>query len=329
MAAIGQLLKYLTVINPQTSSTRLAFYNFLNHFYRAEQLFTAQVLNTFISHALEYPHWQQNKSAFGKELQQLIENFFENVSGRSGVSTALVEEFKEVIWPQNLQIVDLDSALDFSEAVYNTMNIEYSKGEKFRLIADGLKKIHAVILFPHGQVRVRTFDRKMAIRRGILEPLRLDYSLAYDSTLRLSEAVAHKIELAPYTSAQFEIIEGQVVGSAVRGYLFQKFQDYRGGQLEEHSKLFYSIKRQEQFFVDRQTDGYYQGLVDSLERISNLVKLDHPEGRNEAPGLILRVESALEQVFIGDKLLSLLVRDLQSLCQTQQNKKQNPIQASV
>jgi hypothetical protein len=212
--------------------------------------------------------------------------------------------------------------LDFSETIYNLMNIQYTRGEKFRLISDGQKRIHAVILFPEGQVRVRTFDRKMTIRKGFLEPLKMDLSLAYDSKLTLSEAIPHKIELGPYTCAQFEVVDGQIIGSAVRGYLFQKYQDFRGGLIAEHSKLFFSIKRQEQFFVDRQTDGYYQGLADSIERTANMIKLGHPDGLTKAPALIVQVESALEQVFIGDKLLTLLVRDLQSLCHNHRNQTQ-------
>jgi hypothetical protein len=319
MAQIGQLLKYVSMLNPQTSPVRLALYNFLNHFYRAEQKLNAGVFNTFFSHALEYPHWQQNRSNFGKEIQQLTENLMMNLEP----AEAQLMKVAEIQWPHDMQIIEIENFIDFSESIHNFLSIEHSNGEKFRLISDQQKKLVAVVLFPDGNVRVRSFDKKMTIRNGVLGPLRKDLALNYTPNLELSEVVPHKLELGPYTCAQFEVIAGEVVGSAVRGYLFQKFQDFRGGSLRDHLKLFYSIKRYEQFYVNRGTDGFYLELTQSIERASNLLKLGSMEVSDEIPQILTQAETALEQVFVGDKLLSLLVRDLQNLWQ---NKKKSQTQ---
>lgn len=303
MIQIGQLLKYIANLNPQLSPARLAFYNYLNHFCRSEHVMTADVFNNFFSAALEYPHWQQAKAQLGEEILKLIE----------GVGVADSFSLDEIHWPQELQIVELANFKDFSETVHNFLNVEYMRGEKFRLVSDQQKKLMAVVLFPEGQVRIRTFDRKMKIRNGSLQPLRQDLSIAYNSQLELSSAIPHKLELAPYTCAQFELIDGEIVGSAVRGYLFQKFEDYRGGDLRTYPKLFYSIKKVEQYYIDRRTDTFYNEIVEAIEKNSNLLKLGSPLAFTETPLVLQQAEAALEQVFVGDKLLGLLVRDFQQL----------------
>lgn len=320
MVQIGQLLKYLSALNPQSSPTRLTLYNFLNHFYRAEQPLTAPILNTFFSHALEYPHWQQNRSSLGRETQQLLENLMMNLEHAS----AHTFQMDMVRWPQDMQIVELENFQDFTEAVHHFLTQKFTQGEKFRLISDQQKRLLAVILNKDQSIQVRSFDRKMTIRQGQLEPLRLDMALHYNAKLELISDLPQKLELSPYTCAQFEIVQGEVVGSAVRGYLFQKYQDFRGGPLRNHAKLFYSIKRIEQFYIDRRSDPFYSELMESIERASNFLKMGVPEGLEQAPQVIAQAEAALEQVFVGDKLLSLLVRDLQNLWQNQKKTQSIP-----
>jgi hypothetical protein len=307
---IGQLLKYLTVLNPQGSPIRLALYNYLNSLYRADQNLTPEVLNEFFCHALEYPHWQQERVSLGQTTHGLLQGLSQQFS-----SSESLLDFAEILWPQNLQLIEVESFHDFSEAIHSYLSEIYCHGEKFRLISEQQKKITAVVLFPEGQLRVRTFDRKMTIRNGQLQPLRRDLSLAYTSNLELSEAVEHKLDLGPYTTAQFEVIDGEVIGAAVHGYLFQKFMDFRGGALRDHLKLFYAVKRQEQSFIDRRTDSFYLELMKSIEHTSNLLKMGDPRGVEQAPSVLAHAEASLEQVFVSDKLLGLLVRDLQNLWQ--------------
>jgi hypothetical protein len=309
---IGQLLKYLTVLNPQGSPVRLALYNYLNHLHRTDQALTPEVINSFFCQALEYPHWQQDRMALG----QTVLNLLQAVSQQYSISQNELQSdfnFSEILWPQNLQIIEVESFHDFSEVVHHHLSEVYCHGEKFRLISDQQKNIMAVVLFPEGQVRVRSFHRKMTIQNGQLQPLRMDSSLSYSSNLELSEAVTHRVDLGPYTTAQFEVVDGEVIGAAVNGYLFQKFMDFRGGPLRDHLKLFYAVKRLEQSFIDRRTDSFYLEVIRSIEHTSNLLKMGDPRGVDQASAVLANAEAAQEQVFVSDKLLGLLIRDLQNL----------------
>lgn len=312
MPTIGQLLKYLTILNPQGHPVRMALYNYMTNLQRSEQPLTAEVLNTFFNHALEYPHWSQDRKNFGHEISQIIEQLLQNV----GENTSL--DLASITWPEQMQIIDLENFADFTETIHAFLTKAYSSGEKFRLVSDQQKKLVAVILHPDGKIQVRVFDRKMTIRDGQLQPLKLDISLTYQSGLELYEGLPQKLDLGSYTYAQFESVGDQVVGTAVRGYLFQKYQDFRGGSLRENLKLFYPIKRLEQYFVDRRTDTFYLELMEAIETTSNLLKMRDPSALENTPAILAHAEAAYEQVFVGDKLLGLLIRDLQNLWHNKQ-----------
>src|SRR5690606_26777183 len=78
----------------------------------------------------------------------------------------------------------------------------------------------------------------------------------------------------------------------------------------EVPKLHLPIRRYEQFFIDRRSDSEYQSLVQKIERTRALVQARDPEARKWAPTILSQAETALEQVYTGDRLLSLLIRDL-------------------
>ncbi len=312
MPTIGQLLKYLTILNPQGHPVRMALYNYMTNMQRSDQLLTAEVLNTFFNHALEYPHWSQDRKNFGQEAAQIIEQLLQQIESNTSL------DLSAVIWPQQMQIIDIENFSDFTETVHAYLTKIYTDGEKFRLVSDQQKKLIAVVLFPNGKIQVRIFDRKMTLREGLLQPLKLDISLTYQSGLELFEGAPQKLDLGSYTYAQFEMIDDQVVGSAVRGYLFQKYQDFRGGGLRDNLKLFYPVKRLEQYFVDRRTDTFYLELMEAIETTSNLLKMRDPSALKNTPAILAHAEAAFEQVFVGDKLLGLLIRDLQNLWHSKQ-----------
>ena len=66
----------------------------------------------------------------------------------------------------------------------------------------------------------------------------------------------------------------------------------------------------EQFFVDRRTDPYYQDLIAQLERTCSLVLQGDSEATKWSSIILNKAEMALDNVFMGDKLMTLLVRDL-------------------
>ncbi|MGZ3773675.1 MAG: hypothetical protein ACXVCY_11230 [Pseudobdellovibrionaceae bacterium] len=302
MLKVGQLLKFVSDLNPQNTPTRLSFFNFLRGFPHPEDLLTSDLIENFFNYCLDYPHWASNKQQLGHEVQFLLENFNSFYQQKFDLST--------VRFPQNVQLVEIEHFHDLVDAVNSYVKTLCGEKDKFRILPDQNKRAVAIILREDKTLEVRSFDRKFIIRKGVLEPLRKDLVLYYNADLELSTQHTHKIEVAPYITAQFRILGDKVIGTLLRGYVFQKLHEMKNEPLQEQTRLLFPIKRLEQFFVDRRTDPYYQDLVSQLERTCALIQQGDHDALNWSSIILNKAETALENVFLGDKLMTLLARDL-------------------
>jgi hypothetical protein len=75
MLKISQLAKFTQELNPQSSAARLAFSNFVSFYPFESDELTLQTIELFFAHAMDYPHWQQNKQMLSKEVRFVLENF--------------------------------------------------------------------------------------------------------------------------------------------------------------------------------------------------------------------------------------------------------------
>ncbi len=304
MLRISQLLKFVSDLNPQNTPARLSFYNFLRAFGDPESALTPEFIDLFFNYSMDYPHWAGNKAQLGHEVQFMLENF--NSLYQEKIALDVIR------FPQSLQIIEIEHFNDGLQAVTNHVKSTLGEGDKFRIVPDQNKRYLAILLKKDKSIRVRCFDRKFTIRAGILEPLRKDLELVYTSELELDPQAIQKIEIAPYITAQFQVRDERVHGVLIRGYVFQKLLELKGEKLQDQPRVFFPIKRIEQFFVNRETDPYYQNLVSQLERCRALAQQGDKEALNWSSVLLSQAETALENIFVGDKFLQLLVRDLQN-----------------
>jgi hypothetical protein len=304
---ISQLLKYIADLNPQNTPARLAFYNFLRHFQFYSEELTPHVLNTFFSHALEYPHWETNKIPLGKEVQLLIESFARFHKFDFDLAT--------VRFPQNLQLIELESFNDLLQVTNHYARSITSDADKFRIIPDQSRKVILVTLRADQSVEVSAFDKKFVVRNGQLEPLRVDLKLFYDAKLELKEDTLQMLEVAPYLLAQFRIKEGRPQGCLLRGYVFQKYQELNTLLLEEQTKVFFPLKRLEQIFIDKQSDPFYLGLIGQLSEAPAHIRQADLSSEKIARRVLERADLAYKEIFIGDKTLAGLIKDLRQVLQ--------------
>ncbi|MFZ4402845.1 MAG: hypothetical protein ACOYOK_01975, partial [Pseudobdellovibrionaceae bacterium] len=250
MLKVGQLLKFISDLNPQNTPTRLSFFNFLKGFADPEEPLTAELITLFFNSCLDYPHWASNKVQLGNEVQFLLENFNNYYQRKFDLSL--------IQFPQNIQLIEIESFSDLIDATNCYLKTQYSPEDKIKILSDQNKRVVAIVLKADRNLEVRTFDRKFIINQGALQPLRKDLVLYYNAQLELSSSHLHKVELAPYITAQFRINGDKVSGSILRGYVYQKLHEMKNESLKEQTRLLFPIKRLEQFFVDRRTDPYYQ-----------------------------------------------------------------------
>lgn len=302
MLKVGQLLKFVSDLNPQNTPTRLSFYNFLKGFPHSDDVLTPELIEMFFAYCMDYPHWASNKQQLGHEVQFLLENF--NAFYQQKFDLAPIR------FPQHTQIVEIEQASDLIDAVSSYIKTISKEGDKFRILPDQNKRVVAILLRTDKSLEVRTFDKKFTIRNGALEPLRSDLVLYYTPELELSAHNTHKIEVAPYITAQFRVVKDKITGVLLRGYVFQKLLEMKNEPLQDQTRVLFPIKRLEQFFLDRRTDPYYQDLISQLERTAALIQQGDAEALKWANIILGKADTALENIFLGDKLMTLLARDV-------------------
>lgn len=304
MPKVSQLLKFVSDMNPQNTPTRLSFFNFLRGFAHPDEELNKDLMEQFFNYCMDYPHWAANKSQLGQEIRFLLDNF----------NGFYLQKFdlSPIRFPETVQIIEIEKQHDLHDALGCFVAQLCGENDKYRLLNDQNKRMIAIILRENKSIEVRVYDKKFTIRNGQLEPLRKDLALFYNANLELSDQHIQRIEVAPYITAQFTVSGSNVTGNLIRGYVFQKLQELKGEPLKEQTRLLFAIKRLEQFFIDRQTDPYYNEMITQLERTCALLQQGDEEAVGWATLLLNQAETALENIFIGDKLLHLLVRDLKN-----------------
>lgn len=303
MLKVGTVLKYISLQKYQLSPALLTFHNYLQHLWDEDEPWTSSILTHFFNDCLLYPHWIQNRVSLREDLQECLEAFQIQEQVDLGLSS--------LRWPDQLQVVEIEKNQDFSDLINSYLTFQYKKtGSRFRLVGDNDKMIYGVILHPDRSLSVRQFDRKFLIREGSLEPLRTDLEIHYTNELDLETELPQKIEVAPFVTCRFVHYGETTSANLVRGYIFQKFHEFRMAPLESYPRLFYTLKRIEQFFLRRESDPFYIRLTQELERGLHLLRVGEPVDAATLTDLQVRAQNALEYVFHGDKLLGLLLRDL-------------------
>lgn len=310
MLKVSQLLKFISELNPQNTPTRLCFYNFLKGLANPEEPLSREMIEMFFHFCLDYAHWAANKSQLGNEVKYLLDNFNSYYQQKFDTS--------QIRFPQNMQLIEIEHLNDQIDAVSCYVSTICGPDDKFRVLQDQNRRIVSIILRADRTLEVRLFDRKFTLRGGIIEPLRKDLVLYYSPELELSKKHVHRLDIAPYVTSQFSYHEGgKVSGVLLRGYVFQKLQDFKMENMVDLTRLHFAIKRLEQFFVDRRTDTYYQDLIHQLERTQALAQQKDSEALKWSSVILGQAETALEHIYSNDKLLGLLVRDLKHTVQSQ------------
>ncbi len=300
---------------PKVDAARLAFYHFLKNMCEPGEPLSTTTLDRFFRRAMTHAHWADNKSILfdevGNSLQHFSNHFAEAVP---------LPPFTN---PTELQVVRAESFRTLERIVEDWVQGHQGPTDQVKIIRDHDEKIVVCKLTMDRALSVQTFDRMLCLRDGRLEPLTDDMVIHYTPELAIDALRTSQVETAPYTVARFKNesnglqpgLQAGIRGVAVRGFTFQKTAAFEGGELHRHPLLFYPLKRIEQFFVNRATDPMYIELTGLLEKASDLLSQKHPESVRFAEAAMERGRLAFDQVFVDDRLLRLLLENLERALQ--------------
>lgn len=310
MLKAASLVQHLSALNHRLSPVQVTLQNYVaGLFHESEEIRGAEV-QQLLYDAMDYTHWQQESEALGVEVPQLL---LEADRALNGDAVGAASELEGLVLPQELQIIRLQSKQTWLDVLSAYLTFQYQDGSQFRILPDALnKKMVAVVLHPTSEVTVRVFDSRFVIEHGALVPLHRDRQVQFDSRFELKAHVIHKLDLGSYTTTRFSVDEaGRWFGGIVRGYSFQKLPQESSVAWQEVPRVFFAVKRLEQFFLRRESDPYYQQITAQLERLSRLLGLSDRNAVTEAPVAVGRARAALEQIFHNDRLLPLLIDEVE------------------
>lgn len=226
-------------------------------------------------------------------------------------------EFKNMVLPDRWQVVAIENPIDCLKILEKKFS---NAGNKSRLIATNNGTFILLSLDESQAMTVTHLNNLMLINNiGELEPLNPLMKIHYTADLSLQFQKVQYVEVAPSVTARFMILGPGMHGNLIRGYTFQKAEEFKGGNVAQYPQVYYAIKRLEQYFVDRKTDPMYQELTQLLEKAIELVNLRHPEALTFGQAALERGESAKENIFQNDNMIRLLTQTLRSSLQNNRN----------
>jgi hypothetical protein len=297
------LAQHILSLEPDKDAARLCFYHFLKNLCDANEPINADLLNKFYRRALTFNHWQQNKDGLFGEVSAILQHYSDTHRIPLNLNGSLT--------PEEIQIVPAERITTMELVITRYLEKTSSPFDRFRVFKEGDERIIAITLQGDRNLRVTVYPKVLAIREGELTPLCSDFTLLYSADLKLHPAMLHQLDVGPHTAAQFRMSPEGVRGIIVRGYTFQKYSVMDGGGLQRYPILFYPLKRLEQFFINRKSDPMYIELTNLLEKALELMSQGHPEAFKFGTAALERGRLALEHIFPDDKLVRLLINNLE------------------
>jgi hypothetical protein len=303
MSHVTALAQHILTLEPDKDAARLCLYHYLKNLCEPQEPVNSELINRFFCRALTFTYWQQHKLQLFHEVSALLHHFSDTRQISLPLTDVLVAEQIQVLPAETLRTLEL--------VVARSVERSASPFDQVRVLPEGDEKIVTLILQGDRSLRVTVYPKVLAIRDGELVPLCQDFTLFYTGDLQLHPMMIHQIEVGPHTAARFYTGENGVSGTITRGYTFQKYSAMEGGPLQKFPVLFYPLKRLEQFFVNRKTDPMYIELTGLLEKALDLMNAGHPEASTFGRAAMERGRLALEHIFPDDKLVRLLINNLE------------------
>lgn len=313
MATVHQFTQYLFALNHQANAARFAWFNFCKSHCEGGLVFDAGLVNRFICRALSHPYWQNNRVLLSEEIVSSLENFHYKKASEADRRSF---EWNKVLNAALTQIVAIEDPEELAQVVERHHRKNLNNVAKSKVVHDGKKQALAIRVLTDNSIQVLGFDNLAIVKDGELVPLTQDQALYYDPTLELSTRHIHHISVAPFTTARFIVNshgETRISGSLIKDHTFQKYDVFTAQLLKSLTRVFYPIKRYEQFFIDPQSDSQYQELKAYLERTMLLIRGNHPDSFTIGKNAIERGKLGMDSLYPSDKYLLALIRELESI----------------
>ena len=258
-----------------------------------------KLLLDFVFQCLSLAYWRERQKEFFSQIRMLLELMKESIG--------LDEEFCQKLY--NIQICPIHSQNTLYEVICRQVRESLRSDEKLSILPNGKKNLIRLILSSDGVLCVRPYLSYGVIYNGQILPLSDGTHLKYSPEMDLLTDHLHILRKNQSDYYLIKKIKGVFSITDVSGVTFVPNSFDQLKRLENHTQIYYYLKRLEQFFIDRSTDPYYRDIVYLLEtQIQNLSR--DPCCVSESIKVYEKVWDIFDKVFQDDKLLALLLEQL-------------------
>jgi len=303
MVSVTHFAQYLLKLDPQKNVARLALYHYLKNICDINAELQPEMIRSFYSRILNFPYWQSNHKTLGEVVANDLENFL--------MESHLKWDLSQIRHAHQVQWVEIKQADDFKALIQDECSKVCKAGDRSKVIPISDTQMLALILFATGNMRIQVFSNVAMVEGAKLKPLMPLTHLEYDSKMDLQMHFDHLLEGPMLTLNRFQVTDDGVRGWILRGYTLQKYETLNGGTLAQNPELFYTLKRIEKHYINPQSDPFYLELVGILEKAYQLLSQGHHDAPRMGEAALQRGKQALKNIFPNDKLLLLLVSNIE------------------
>jgi hypothetical protein len=303
MRTNGDFGKFLYDLKPQNHPALLAFYNYIRTYSDLDSPFLPETVFNFYVKALSFEHWQQNAIEFSQITYNALFRFL-----GADINSKAWAKLKR---PEHFQIIKIKNSRDQLETIKQYLHTE-KPNIASQIFHDKNNISHAVMILPKGNIQVRTFNDQAFLHNGRIIPLIQDRKLEYTKNLELVPDLKQQIQVSNFVTANFTVKSDMIVGDYIRGYSLQSFQRIELHGFHQDSNILYALKKIERFFIDRSTEPLYVELIQVLEQTIDFLKRGINGSHELGKKAYIRGQNALENIFVDDKMLEVLLNDIKT-----------------
>tara|TARA_B100001248_G_scaffold262389_1_gene258017 strand:- start:19530 stop:20483 length:954 start_codon:yes stop_codon:yes gene_type:complete len=276
----------------------LSFYHFLKFFRSPDQSVNINTIDAYFRRMYAFEFWRKEN----KHLQTQIKKILSHHLSEEGLNKIYQSSFFH-----HCQLLTLKQKSDWL-AVAN----RYAENKKihYKFIEPDHNSLYVHYQPDGGKHILQRLYPHCYINNGQLFPLTTDEVVYFDSDIKLEALQNHLIYLNNYSYIRLDSKASVFTGMVFKGYTLFPSEKVKVENLNENSRIYYTVKRLEALITGLNDNQTYQKLCDLLEKSLDLLKSGHPESVKLAFAALERGKNAQQSTFPNDKLLQVLIKEL-------------------
>ena len=303
MATVHQFKEYIKQ-RAESEEVSCLLWNYFQCFHPLSgQDFKSSMIEGFYFRLLHNLHYRPVFTPVGHILLDEIQPFF-----RKHFMLSDFSELKSLIPAQMVPIESDQNVLSCIELFHKKTA---SPAERVQVLRGQDNLFLALKLKLDGALNVLTHSSIFYLRRGELTPLPPLSSLHYTPDFELEKLKTHTIFFPRTEFCCFQITPFGIERETFSTKDFSLKEQTISPKIKNYEKLFFNLKKIENYYIKPKSDPFYKELIQSLQSAYQLLLSNHPSAVSQAKQAMDQGRGALKDFYSNDRLLFLLMSNIE------------------